>query len=118
MMQHLPALQVVIPLMAAPVAALLRWRRAAWAWALATSWAVLAMAILLLRRVMAEGTLSYALGGWAAPIGIEYRIDAVSAWVLVIVASNGAVVLTMLGMFLFFIGLVADPISILNRRKQ
>ena len=32
--------------------------------------------------------------------------------------SNGAVVLTMLGMFLFFIGLVADQISILNRRKQ
>ena len=32
--------------------------------------------------------------------------------------SNGAVVLTMLGMFLFFIGLIADQISILNRRKQ
>lgn len=32
--------------------------------------------------------------------------------------SNGAVVLTMLGMFLFFIGLVADQISIMNRRKQ
>ncbi|MEN8158361.1 MAG: glycosyltransferase family 2 protein [Bacteroidota bacterium] len=31
--------------------------------------------------------------------------------------SNGAVVLIMLGMFLFFIGLVADQISILNRRK-
>lgn len=30
--------------------------------------------------------------------------------------SNGAVVLTTLGMFLFFIGLVADQISILNRR--
>ena len=32
--------------------------------------------------------------------------------------SNGGVVLTMLGMFLFFIGLIADQISILNRRKQ
>lgn len=32
--------------------------------------------------------------------------------------SNGAVILTMLGMFLFFIGLVADQISIMNRRKQ
>lgn len=31
--------------------------------------------------------------------------------------SNGAVVLTTLGMFLFFIGLVADQISILNRRR-
>lgn len=30
--------------------------------------------------------------------------------------SNGAIVLTVLGMFLFFIGLVADQISILNRK--
>jgi glycosyltransferase involved in cell wall biosynthesis len=31
--------------------------------------------------------------------------------------SNGAIVLTILGMFLFFIGLVADQIAMLNRRK-
>ncbi len=93
MMEHLPALQVVIPLMSAPVASLLRWKRAAWAWAMTVSWAVLAMAILLLRRVMTEGTIIYFLGGWAAPIGIEYHIDAVSAWVLVIVATIGAVVM-------------------------
>jgi multicomponent Na+:H+ antiporter subunit D len=91
--QHLPALQVVVPLMAAPIAALLRWRRAAWAWSLAVSWAVLVMAVLLLRRVLAEGTISYALGGWAAPWGIEYRIDVVSAFVLLVVAGIGAVVL-------------------------
>ena len=30
--------------------------------------------------------------------------------------SNGAIVLTVLGMFLFFIGLVSDQISILNRK--
>lgn len=30
--------------------------------------------------------------------------------------SNGAIVLTILGMFLFFIGLIADQISILNRK--
>jgi len=92
MTRHLPALLVVVPLMAAPVAAILKWGRAAWALALSVSWAVLAMAVLILRRVLAEGTISYALGGWAAPIGIEYRIDVVSAWVLVIVASVAAVV--------------------------
>jgi multicomponent Na+:H+ antiporter subunit D len=93
MIQHLPALIVVIPLMAAPVAAILRWRRAAWALALTVSWAVLAMAILLLRRVLNEGVISYSLGGWVAPIGIEYRIDVVSAWVLLVVAAIGAVVM-------------------------
>lgn len=32
--------------------------------------------------------------------------------------SNGALVLTTLGMFLFFIGLLADQISIMNRKKN
>lgn len=32
--------------------------------------------------------------------------------------SNGALVLTTLGMFLFFIGLLADQISIMNRKKS
>jgi len=93
MTQHLPALLVVIPLMSAPVAAILRWGRAAWGLALTVSWAVLAMAILILRRVLDEGTISYFLGGWAAPIGIEYRVDVVSGWVLFIVAAIGAVVM-------------------------
>ncbi len=32
--------------------------------------------------------------------------------------SNGAILLTVLGMFLFFIGLLADQISIMNRKKS
>ena len=31
--------------------------------------------------------------------------------------SNGAILLTMLGMFLFFIGLIADQVSMLNRKR-
>lgn len=48
-------------------------------------------------------------------LGISFGI---TGFILFDRFSNGAVVLTMLGMFLFFIGLVADQISILNRRKQ
>ncbi len=48
MIEHLPALLVVVPLMAAPVASILKWGRAAWVLALAVSWAVLAMALLIL----------------------------------------------------------------------
>ncbi len=32
--------------------------------------------------------------------------------------SNGAIILTVLGMFLFFIGLLADQISIMNRKRN
>ena len=51
------------------------------------------MALLLLREVMEKGVIRYSMGGWVAPIGIEYRIDPVNAWVLMIVAAIGAVVM-------------------------
>ena len=92
MTAHLPVLQVIIPLLAAPLCALARRGRIAWGIALATSWTTFWIAIQLLARVRSEGPISYALGGWAAPVGIEYRIDLLSAFVLVIVTGIGAVV--------------------------
>jgi multicomponent Na+:H+ antiporter subunit D len=56
------------------------------------TWSAFGTAALLLARVLAEGTISYEMGGWAAPWGIEYRVDVVNAFVLVIVAAIGAIV--------------------------
>ncbi len=91
--QHLPALQVVIPLLSAPLCLLLNKPRVAWALSTAASWVALIIAVALLQQVLATGTLSYELGGWAAPWGIEYRVDPVNAFVLLIVASIGAVLM-------------------------
>ncbi len=93
--QHLPALQIVIPLVAAPLCVLLR-GRGALAWGLTTlvSLAALAVAIGLLGQVLSAGVISYELGGWAPPWGIEYRVDAANALVLLVVALISAVVLT------------------------
>ena len=90
---HLPILQIVVPLIAAPVCLLLRRSVLVWAFATAVAWAVLGMTALLLTRVLDTGTISYALGNWSAPWGIEYRIDTVNAFVLLLVAFIGAVVL-------------------------
>jgi len=91
-MAHLPVLVVVVPLMLAPVAALVRHPRAAWAVATLAAWFALAASITLLNQVMDQGSISYAMGGWAAPIGIEYRIDAVNAFVILIVSGIASVV--------------------------
>ena len=89
---HLPILLVVVPLMAAPMAGLARHPRLAWTVAMgATGWSFYA-AVALLGRVRLDGPLTYVLGGWPAPWGIEYRISAINAFVLVIVASIGTVV--------------------------
>ncbi len=90
---NLPALQVVIPLASAPACLLLRNPRYAWACATVVSWLAFAMAILLVQQVAAAGTLSYAIGAWAAPWGIEYRIDMAGALMILIISAIGAVVM-------------------------
>ena len=90
----LPAMQVVLPLLSAPVCLLLaRWPRIVWAVCTVVCWGALAIAISLLQTVLADGPISYAMGGWAAPWGIEYRIDAANAYVALIVTGIASVVL-------------------------
>ena len=91
MLDHLPALQVIVPLISAPVCMLVT--RAVWAWRIATavSIAAFAMAVLLAREVSSKGVLSYHLGGWVPPLGIEYRIDHLSAYILIIVAAAASI---------------------------
>jgi multicomponent Na+:H+ antiporter subunit D len=89
---HLPALQVVIPLICAPLCMLVRYRDWSWIVALFGSWASLVISWLLLQQVMDAGVISYHMGNWAPPLGIEYRIDFVNAFVLLIVSAIGAVV--------------------------
>lgn len=88
----LPILQVVLPLIAAPLCVLLRRSGLAWAFTTLITWCLLAISILLLIRVMAGGVISYRLGGWAPPFGIEYRLDAVNCFVLLIICVIAAVV--------------------------
>lgn len=93
MREHLPVLQVVVPLLAAPLAALVRRPRLSWLVAmLAALWAF-GVAVALLQTVRATGVVSYEIGGWPAPWGIEYRVDLVNAFVLVIVSGIAVVVM-------------------------
>jgi multicomponent Na+:H+ antiporter subunit D len=90
---HLPALQVVVPLMAAPLTVLLRRRSLAFAVAVGASWVALAISVLLWLQVAHAGTISYAIGSWPAPWGIEYRVDRLSSFVLVLVSGIAALAL-------------------------
>ena len=93
MIEHLPILVVTTPLLAAPICVILRQKRWVYGLSLLTSWAVFAMAVAILSRVLSQGEWIYALGGWAAPWGLEYRIDVFSAFILLIVSANAAIVL-------------------------
>ncbi len=91
-MSHLPILQVLIPLLCAPLCALLRQRVVAWLLFLSAASGALICALLLTQRVSQDGVLRYAMGGWPAPSGIEYVIDLVNAPVLALVSMIALIV--------------------------
>jgi len=91
---HLAVLQIIVPLMAAPLCVLVRARRLVLGFGILVTWVVFGISATLAARVMDTGAFSYALGGWAPPWGIEYRIDELSAFVMLFVSAIGAIVLT------------------------
>ena len=93
MTHHLPALQVIVPLLAAPLCLLLRKPAITRVFAQAVAWSCLTIALLLLAQVHDGGVVSYVFGGWTIPWGIEYRVDVVNAYVLVMISFISAVVL-------------------------
>ncbi len=93
--QHLPALQVVVPMLVAPLVILLRPRGLAWAACTAASVLAFAIAIQLVLGVADGEPARYLMGSWPAPYGIELRVDALSALLLLIV--TGASVAALVG---------------------
>lgn len=86
---NLPALQVVIPLIAALICPMLSGKRMAWGFATIISAIAFATAIYLAGHVYASGTILYVMGGWVAPYGIEYRIDSLATLFLMLVSGSG-----------------------------
>jgi multicomponent Na+:H+ antiporter subunit D len=91
--EHLPALQVVVPLMAAPVCVLIRRPVLVRVWALFATWVTLAISLALV-GIVSDGTvISYYEGSWAPPLGIELRLDQLNVFVLTIVTGIASVVM-------------------------
>ncbi len=93
MISQLPVLQVVLPLMAAPLCLMLKRSRLVWQFCLIVSGLSMLISILLLQQVSSTGVISYEFGGWAAPWGIEYRIDKLNVMLLLIISSISTLVL-------------------------
>lgn len=94
LLQQLPVLEVVVPLVAAPLALLLRYRQLAFLVVLIASWISFGISVLLWQQVADGGAISYAIGSWAPPWGIEYRVDRLSSFILLLVSGMAALVLS------------------------
>ena len=87
MTAHLPVLIVVLPLAASIIVPLVALASAGWAFAVACL-ALAAAAVAscaALSQALTHGALSYELGGWAPPWGIEYVADPLSGSVAALI---------------------------------
>lgn len=86
MIAHLPPLLVIIPLLSAPIIVLLR-KRIFSRWIAMGAIAASTVISALLVWQTQNGPLFYSMGGWPAPKGIEYRLDAASALLAFIICT-------------------------------
>jgi len=87
--EHGAALVIAVPLMMAAIAAVTPSGRGAWIIALVTTGFCALLSGLLLAQTWTMGVLSYPLGGWLPPLGIEYRIDRLNGAILLLVSVMG-----------------------------
>ena len=103
---HAPALLVAVPLILSTVAAAQPSGRVGWALALVSALVALVCAVELFAATRAEyAVVSYAMGGWAPPFGIEFRIDALNAALLLLLSVTG------IGALIFALPSVEDEIA-------
>jgi multicomponent Na+:H+ antiporter subunit D len=93
MIEQFPAIVVAVPLIAAAVCAIIRHETLCWLIALAVCFLSFVGCALMLGIVQETGPISYDMGGWAPPIGIELRIDELAAYVLILVSLVATAVL-------------------------
>ena len=91
LVDDLPVLPILMPLVAAPICLLLPNTKFAGRFATLVAWTALALCVSLLHTVAQVGPVEYALGGWASPLGIIYRIDLAGAIVMTLVALMASV---------------------------
>ena len=87
---HLIALQVVLPMLAAPIVALVRVPGMPWAAATVTSLMAFAIAVSLAGSILQGEEVVYAMGSWLAPYGIELNLGAFGALLLLITTGGSS----------------------------
>jgi multicomponent Na+:H+ antiporter subunit D len=90
---QLPALQVIVPLLAVPLVAMMRAPHLAWLGCTLTSLLSFAIAVVITAGLLDGHSWQYAMGAWPAPMGIELRIDAFSALLLLVVTGASSLML-------------------------
>ena len=94
---NLPVLMIIVPMLGGILTIFTGRGIGPWLWSVIVTGATFALSLRLIAAVSeAGGFISYPMGSWPSPFGIEYRPDYLSTFVLAIV-SGLAVVATIWG---------------------
>jgi len=91
MQSQLPAIIVIVPLILSIVNSFTgrRHRNIAFFLTLAAMSVCLVCSVIILNTVNSHGALQYHFGGWPPPLGIEYRVDHLNAFMLILISFIG-----------------------------
>ena len=84
--KNLPILVVICPLMMSLIVVLIPYNFLSWIITLSTTFITFIFSLLLYQEVYLHTSISYALGNWVPPLGIEYVIDKVSIVPIIIIS--------------------------------
>ena len=84
--EHLPVFVIAISMLSSFTILIVGWlnKKSCCFIAIATVLVQFVMSLFILHHVLTVGTITYWLGGWSPPWGIEYVVDALNAYILVI----------------------------------
>ncbi len=93
MNQQLPIIIVIVPLILSIVNSFTgrRHKNASFVLTLAAMSVCLVSSVFILNTISSHGVLRYHFGGWPPPIGIEYRVDHLNAFMLILISFIGFV---------------------------
>lgn len=93
MIDHIAAIVVMIPIISSVFVMLIRNNSINWLISATASLITSIASIMMYLQISKNGIISYAMGGWEPPVGIEYRIDEFNALFIILISIASFLIL-------------------------
>ena len=85
-LKNLPILQVLIPFVSAPFCVIIGKKNFSWFLTLISTILASIISIFILIDTLSGKNFSYSMGGWEAPLGLEYVVDPLNSLLLILIS--------------------------------
>jgi len=93
MIEHIAAIVVMLPIISSVFVMLIRNNSVNWLISTTASLITSIASIMMYFQISKNGNISYAMGGWEPPVGIEYRIDEFNALFIILISIASFLIL-------------------------